>query len=352
MADWPLTSMIALINYAPPALIALVAALVELLAGRWAVLPVRMTLMTPFFRLGRWFERRLNRRQRSPRARLVRGLLVMLILILLALGAGSLSHYISRSIPVPHLVDLVLLVLCLNTGRRWRVAARVAQALILKEKQKNSPEKSHSRLTQHLRRARRGLAYFSRRDMGKLDDFTLCRMAVEIIGRGVDRGLAGPIFWYLLMGLPGLWLMAMTMGAARSVGILGPHIEDFGLMAARCEKVMLLIPAWLAMMAWLVIGLVLFPKQWPQAWQLVRRGGNSPLIDTLDRWLLGPLTGYFDIAVLGPRSEACEVIQMPWLGHGTARITPILIRKITWAVLLVTIFLLFLTANLVLLSLS
>ena len=254
---------------APPMMVAMLAVLIELAAGRMGLLPLRMTLMTPFFRSGRWFERRLNRHQRSEKARFVRGLMVMMIMVLLAVTGGNLANYWAIQSTHHRWIEGFFLVLTLTAGRRWRVSNRVNDALTFKEKQKNHPDLAKKSLARLLRRARRGLAYFSRRDMTKLDDYTLGRMAVEIMGRAVDRGFLGPVFWYLLAGLPGLWLMAMTMGVARSVGILAPHIKDFGLIAARSEKVMLMIPVWLVLVALLVLGGVLFPRRWLVIWRII-----------------------------------------------------------------------------------
>jgi adenosylcobinamide-phosphate synthase len=338
---------------APPMMVAILAVLIELAAGRTGLLPLRMTLMTPFFRSGRWFERRLNRHQRSEKARFVRGLMVMMIMVLLAVIGGNLANYWAIQSTHHRWIEGFFLVLTLTSGRRWRVSNRVNAALIFKEKQKTNPDLAKKSLSRLLRRSRRGLAYFSRRDMTKLDDYTLGRMAVEIMGRAADRGFLGPVFWYLLAGLPGLWLMAMTMGVARSVGILAPHIKDFGLIAARSEKIMLMIPVWLVLVAWLILGGVLFPRRWLVIWRILWQAPKEEcLIDSHDRWLLGPLAGSLDIALLGPRAEAGQPIQMGWLGHGTARVTPSVIHQANWVVLTLIIFLLFLQASLFLLSLS
>lgn len=320
-----------------PSLLILSAISLELLLGRVGVLPLRLSLAWPFFRLGRWCERRLNRRQRSARARLIRGVLVMGLMILLALLGASLTHLIAHHMPVPRIVDLIMLMLCLSLGRRWRVAARVAKVVRAKNHQQQYPTAAKKHLTRGLRRAKRALGCYSRRDMAVLDGHSMCRMAVEVIARAVDRGFLAPIFWYLVAGHHGLWLLAMAIGVARSVGMLGPHIEDFGLVAARCEHVMMLIPAWFGMVFWRLILCCRYRDRAKAAYAAMHQK-ISPMIEAPDRWLCGFFAGILDLALIGPRSEARQAIQIPWLGTGTARVMPEHVRAATSLVLIQGIF--------------
>lgn len=319
-------------DMAPRFWIAAAAVMMEMILGRIGVLPVRLSLVLPFTRLARWLEKRLNRKNRSARTRLVRGGLVMVVmLILAALGAidtvflaGQLSH--------PHILDLVFLVLCLSPGRRWRAAGRVARVLQRKAREKNQDiDAGHKSDLKHvLRRAKRHIGYYTRRDMGRLDEYALCRMAIEVLARAVDRGLLAPIIWYLVFGTTGLWYLAAIMGLARAVGNLGPHIADFGLVAARAEDIMVLVPLWQGVIFWIV----LIPFAWPDRRKavlaLLRKKSSPALMSHADVMLGSYVAGVLDIALYGPRSEAGQVVQASWIGTGTAKAQPRHIAITQW----------------------
>ena len=199
-------------------------------------------------------EPRLNRDLRGTRARLVRGALVAVIVMVLALGAGLGVAVLTRNVPFLLPVEfLVMMSLVAQRGPHDRVAE--AAKLM---------DRGSLLLAQEALRPVAGLG------PGALDGLGLpgtVRIGALALARAFVHGVAAPCFWYVLLGLPGLCLQqAVLVMAVRLQGSArdDPRYRDFGLAAIRLNEALTLLPAALAA---LVLGLaaIFVPKAHPVA---------------------------------------------------------------------------------------
>src|SRR3546814_16685212 len=81
------------------------------------------------------------------------------------------------------------------------------------------------------------------RDTGSLDEAGVARAAIERLAESFCDGVAAPLFWLLLLGLPGIW----TYKAANTADSLIGHREErwraFAWEAERFEDLLNWIPA-------------------------------------------------------------------------------------------------------------
>ena len=185
--------------------------------GGWLPQPRRA-----FARLVRDVERRLNRPERSAADRRWRGIVVTAGLALGALGIGAAAGLLSRYYPFAWVVELLFLPLLLSQRGTWRRGAAVADAL-----------KDGSLI--RAREALRPLVH-ERTDTARLDGLDapgFIEVAIAGIGMRFAALLVGPVLWYVVLGLPGMFLQQAAHVMALS---LAGQAGEFGNAAARLDR--------------------------------------------------------------------------------------------------------------------
>lgn len=257
------------------------------------------------FRVAEDLDRRLNRPQRSPRDRLIRGLLVMLALLTTAALAGFGAGLLTATLPGGWLLELALLTVSLRGGACRSRVRGVRRAL-----------ESGSTLA-----AQEAVLPLTRRHAYGLDEYGVARAAVEHAARTFDRKWVAPAFWYVLLGLPGLFAWNVVDGAAAALGQGGSRQAWFGLTAARLDDALNALPARLAALLLAAASLFLGGASLPRAARTLladaRRGGSLN-----DGWPLAATAGALDLALAGPYRDGGVLVDAPWIGAGRARVTP------------------------------
>ncbi|GAB4348395.1 MAG: adenosylcobinamide-phosphate synthase CbiB [Oricola sp.] len=81
------------------------------------------------------------------------------------------------------------------------------------------------------------------RDPETLDEFGVSRAAIESLAENASDGVVSPAFWYLVLGLPGLFTYKMLNTADSMIGHKSERYRSFGWAAARLDDVANWIPA-------------------------------------------------------------------------------------------------------------
>ena len=267
--------------------------------------------------LTRWFDARLNREQRGGEARRLRGLFVVLVVSRLAWAIGMALSDVARVVPHGWMIDAAaLLVLlrhrdCIDRMRSgWRQLA-----------------------AQNIDDARNAVDPLVRYDAQALDDYGVARAAIEGgMARFTDRFLA-TLFWYLLLGLPGIFVCRSLNAVADVIGTKSPRHASFGFVAARVDDILNLAPAFIAGP---VMGMaaIFVPRTSPLAafriWisDLSERGVRSDFRGE------GAMAGALGVALGGPRPFGDQTIAGAWIGDGRARTT---VSDIQRAIFLISI---------------
>src|SRR5689334_5665495 len=217
-----------------PLLLLPLALLLEAALGDWR--PVEAVTRLPRRLAGRFaaaLERKLNRPGRDGAALAVRGALTGMVLAAAALGAGGLAAWAAGAPRGGWLVEILLLQGAFGLRRPWRGALAAATAL----------EAGRTR------EARAAVAGLARRPLDDLDAHGLARIAVEALVEALNRRFAVPLFWYLLLGLPGLMLGIAADALDGAIGPCGLRYDRFGRAAARFDALADAVPARLAGLA-------------------------------------------------------------------------------------------------------
>ena len=90
------------------------------------------------------------------------------------------------------------------------------------------------------------------RDTDRMDAGACRRAAIESLSENLTDGFISPVFWYVLLGIPGLVLFKVVSTMDSMVGYKTPRYLRFGWCGARLDDVMNFVPARLT---WLLLAL-------------------------------------------------------------------------------------------------
>lgn len=246
-----------------------------------------------FARLIDMCERIWNRPAWSFAARRAMGVLTLLLLVLLAGVPAGLAQ--QALLAYPHGWIAVALLAWPALAQRSLIAHVGAVAAALERCD--------------LPAARAAVGAIVGRDTATLDDSGVARAAIESLAESFCDGIAAPLFWLLLFGLPGVWIYKAVNTADSLIGHLEERWRAFGWAAARCDDVLNFVPARLA-------GALLC---------LAGRGGWRVMLRDAGRhaspnagWPEAAMAGALNLRLAGPIRYDGVLSEKPWIGDGRA----------------------------------
>lgn len=91
--------------------------------------------------------------------------------------------------------------------------------------------------------ARNGVAMIVGRDVTRLDEAGVARAAIESLSENASDGIVAPIFWGMLLGLPGIAAYKAVNTLDSMIGHKSDRHADFGWASARLDDLVNLVPA-------------------------------------------------------------------------------------------------------------
>jgi adenosylcobinamide-phosphate synthase len=141
-----------------------------------------------------------------------------------------------------------------------------------------------------LREGREAIARLVGRDTDRMDAGACRRAAVESLSESLTDGFTSPLFWYVLLGLPGVVLFKVVSTMDSMVGYKTPLYLRFGWFGARADDVMNYVPA---RITWLLIALTAATIHGFSMLKALRIGWTQHAI------LPGPNSGWSEAATAG-----------------------------------------------------
>jgi adenosylcobinamide-phosphate synthase len=159
------------------------------------------------------------------------------------------------------------------------------------------------------------------RDPMQLDEHGVARAAIESLAENFSDGVVAPVFWYLLLGLPGLFAYKMANTLDSMIGHQTSRYRAFGWAAARFDDGLNLVPARLS-------GLLLVAAAMFAGEAAAGRALGAMLRDAKKHhspnagWPEAAVAGALGLALAGPRDYADGRVEDPWIGGGTPLARP------------------------------
>ncbi len=295
-----------------PPIVLLAALLIDAIVGEFG--PLFRVLPHPVSLIGAltgWLDRRLNRERRAVATRAVRGAVVAVGLAAALAVLGWALATVSRSVAYGWGIELLLVVLLLAQRSLFDHVRAVGRALE----------------TDGLAGGRAAVAHIVGRDPAQLDEHGVARAAIESLAEGFCDAVVAPAFWYLLLGLPGLFVYKTINTMDRMVGYRTERHAAFGLVTAKLDDALNYIPARIA--GGLIIAAAMFtPKGLSsQALKVMLRDGGKHRSPNAGR-PEAAMAGALSVALSGPRQYDGKAMDEPWLGQEfSARIGVVEIRR-------------------------
>ena len=235
---------------------------------------------------------------------------VALVVLLGMTGVVSVAvAWLCRMLPFGFLIEAVLASTLLAQKSLGDAVAAVAAGL-----------------RRSLAEGRTAVSHIVGRDPEVLDEAGVARAAVESLAESTSDGVVAPLFWLVLLGLPGIALYKAANTADSMIGHKTERHLEFGWAAAKFDDLVNLVPARLT--ALLVAGAAFFVRGAAPAaaWATARRDAHKHDSPNAG-WPEAAFAGALGYTLGGPRSYAGEVVDLPSFGAGRADLGPVDIER-------------------------
>ncbi len=249
-------------------------------------------LIVGFGKLIAMSEKKWNQ---GNRKRLKGGIVAVLLILLVAILSYLLIHYLPTWLSV--IIGGVLVYYCL------------AGTTLIEE-----VKAVFSELEESLDRGRVQLARIVGRDTQSLDDEECKQAALETLSENLSDGVIAPLFWFALLGVPGMVAYKMINTLDSMIGYKNERYMDFGFVAAKIDDVANYIPSRLTALLMLLVN-----KQ-GSLWRKVKQEGKKHT---------SPNSGYPEAALAlmlgcqfgGPHYYGGVLMPKPYIGNKDRELT-------------------------------
>lgn len=232
-------------------------------------------------------ERRFNKGENK---KLKGGLCAVILITGVFLISFYLLKMLSCCVIAKIIVESILIFYCLAGKTLIREVRQVFTAL----------DKS-------LQAGRKQVGRIVGRDTSELSPQEIRTAALETLAENLSDGVVAPLFWYALLGVPGMLAYKMVNTLDSMVGYKTERYRDFGMVAARIDDFANYIPARLtALLMVLASGrgnLIAFVKKYGK----MHASPNSGYPESALAGVLGCRFG-------GPHSYFGEIVDKPFIG--------------------------------------
>ena len=249
-----------------------------------------------------FFDRKLNREDRSEASRRERGIVTVVVLVGGAALLGLMVERLCRGSLVGAAVEAVMIAVLVAQRSLYEHVAAVAAALA----------------SGGLAGGREAVRHIVGRDPMSLDAHGVARAAIESLAENFSDGVVAPVLWYLLLGLPGLLAYKMANTLDSMIGHRTPHYRAFGWAAARLDDVLNTVPAPLSGVLLATAAVFASNGRPGHALTIMLRDGRKHHSPNAG-WPESAMAGALGLALAGPRRYPEGLVADPWLGDGSAR---------------------------------
>ena len=249
-----------------------------------------------------WGEHRLNK---GSHRRLKGGVLAVMLILMTFLLTWGILHLV-RSIeqfgtPLAIALEAVLIFYCLAGTTLIKEVKDVFRAL-----------------DRSLDEGRTQVARIVGRDTSQLDAQEIRKAALETLAENLSDGVIAPLFWLLLLGVPGMMTYKMVNTLDSMIAYRTERYRLFGTVAARIDDVANWLPARLTALLMAIAGIFIHPKDknhrsLPQMLKFIFHYGPQHASPN-SGWPEAALAGILNCRFGGPHIYFGELIDKPFIG--------------------------------------
>lgn len=203
----------------------------------------------------------------------------------------------------------------------WVAEAVVASTLLAQTQLGRMVKEVGIALRKSIEEGRIAVSHIVGRDTKALDEPEVSRAAIETLAENASDGVFAPLFWLLLLGLPGIALYKAINTADSMVGHMNTRYQDFGWASAKLDDVVNWIPARLSALLFMVAA-VFVPKASAMiALKTVLRDARKHKSPNAG-WPEAAVAGALGFGLGGPRNYKGVLLDLPSMGDGKRNLAP------------------------------
>ncbi len=243
-----------------------------------------------------WFEQSFNNLHVSFRMQKVRGAAALSLYLLIWCLVGAALTIIFDVAGIAGLGLEILVVAILLGGRSLYLHVQdVCEALKFKT----------------VEEARIAVGQIVGRDASALDDKGIARAAIESGAENLSDGFIAPALFYLLAGLPGIFIYKAVNTADSMIGHKTQRFIGFGWAAARLDDILNYVPARLTGFL-IVLHSFMKTSRGKESWQVMIKDAGKHSSPNAG-WPEAAMAGALELALAGPRVYRDMMKQDPWI---------------------------------------
>jgi len=173
---------------------------------------------------------------------------------------------------------------------------------------------SHAGSTYRSPQGRAAVSHIVGRDPETLDEHGVSRAAIESAAENFSDGVVGPIIWFAVLGLPGLFFCKAVNTLDSMIGHHDSTYEHFGKFAARLDDAVMAVPARIAGLLIVITAAIGIGTRGGEAW--------SAVIDDAEKhrsvnagWPEAAMAGALGLALAGPRHYRDFIVDDAWMNE-------------------------------------
>ncbi|MFK7994582.1 MAG: adenosylcobinamide-phosphate synthase CbiB [Granulosicoccus sp.] len=277
-------------------LLMLLALLLELLVGWPGWLYAR--IKHPVVWMGQlitWMDNGLNNAGKSHRSRQLAGAVTTLTVVAVSTGVACVVSYCLPDNALGYLVEIMVVSSLFATRSLYEHVNAVAIPLS----------------AGNVSDARTALSHIVGRDTNSLEEPGIAGAAIESLAENASDGVFAPLFWGLLLGLPGVAAYKAINTLDSMIGHRNETYRAFGVVAARLDDAANVIPSRLSAVLIAVAGACVHRMAAVASDAKTHRSPNAG-------WPEGAMAYALNIRLSGPRTYQNTVSDEPWLNASAA----------------------------------
>lgn len=230
-------------------------------------------------------------------------------------GAALLLFLVTVAVPI-FLVSWLLTQFVFG----WVINALLAIPLVAQHSLRKHVKAVSKGLSSSLGEGRNAVSRIVGRDPANLDESGVARAALESLAENTSDGIVAPVFWYALLGLPGIAMYKAINTADSMIGHKSERYLHFGWAAARLDDLVNLPASRLTGLLFATtaainergMGLAALNAMWRDASR-----HQSPNAG----WPESAFAAALGIKLGGPRSYDGARVDLAWMGDGREDLT-------------------------------
>lgn len=257
----------------------------------------------PIVYMGKWIsfgERRLNRGAH----RLIKGALFSVFSIAALFCITYMLNYILCSYPVGRVVVGTLLVFFCLAGHTLRKEVRMVFEAV----------------DRSVGEGRKQVARIVGRDTSELTAQECRTAALETLAENLSDGVIAPLFWYAILGLPGMLTYKLVNTFDSMIGYQNERYKDFGCWAAHIDDIANFIPARITALLMIVVSPLVGKFHILHYLHFILRFGGKHASPN-SGWPEAALASILDCRFGGPHNYFGEYFYKPYIGTNPRMLT-------------------------------